>query len=113
MGTCPEEVRRNVLNSPKPQAQGVQGCGVTSSEESPSFAERSGSIAHDLNNMLGSMLGYCFLLLEDMSPEDQKRAFLEEVLKAGAEAAQLVAKLLDDARREVGCPAQNGVSEAA
>jgi signal transduction histidine kinase len=102
-----------MLNSPESQGEAVEMPGDVALEEPQSFSERTGSIAHDLNNMLGSMLGYGHLVLQDMAVDDPSRAFLEEVLKAGAEAAQLVAELLDNARRELGCPARSGLSKAA
>ena len=58
-------------------------------------AERTGGIAHDLNNMLGTMIGYGALVLEDLPADDPNRVFLAKMLEAGAEATQLVAELLD------------------
>jgi signal transduction histidine kinase len=68
------------------------------------LAERTGGIAHDLNNMLGTMIGYGALVLDDLPEDDPNRAFLEKVVEAGAEATQLVADLLDEARAETARP---------
>ena len=64
------------------------------------LAERTGGIAHDLNNMLGTMIGYGALMLEDLPAGDPNHAFLASVLEAGAEAKLLVADLLDHARAD-------------
>lgn len=55
--------------------------------------ERTGGIAHDLNNMLGTMLCYACLLLEDAAADDPSRPALEKIVEAGLEAKRLVAAL--------------------
>ena len=64
------------------------------------LAERTGGIAHDLNNMLGTIIGYGALMIEDLPESDPNRLFLSKVLEAGAEAKLLVAKLMDDPQIE-------------
>jgi two-component system, cell cycle sensor histidine kinase and response regulator CckA len=64
------------------------------------LAERTGGIAHDLNNMLGTIIGYGALMLEDLPEKDPNRLFLSKVLEAGAEAKLLVAQLMDNAQIE-------------
>jgi signal transduction histidine kinase len=59
---------------------------------------RSGQIAHDLNNAVGTVLGYAHLLLEDIAKEDPSYAFVEQVIEGGNEARQLIAELLANAR---------------
>jgi hypothetical protein len=61
------------------------------------LSERTGSIAHDLNNMLGTMLCYGCLVLEDMPADDPNRPALEKIVEAGLEAKRLVAALSNEA----------------
>ena len=76
------------------------------------LADRTGDIAHDLNNMLGTMIGYTALILEDLPADDPNHDFLTKVVEAGAEAKHLVADLLDAARAEK-AEARQGVPTAA
>ena len=48
------------------------------------------SFAHDMKNMLGIIIGYSNLLLDEMSPEDPKRMDVTEILKAGEKALELL-----------------------
>ena len=48
------------------------------------------SFAHDMKNMLGIIIGYSNLLLDEMSPEDPKRIDVTEILKAGEKALELL-----------------------
>ena len=64
------------------------------------FAGRTGALAHDLNNMLGTIIGYGALVLEDLPADHPDREFIAKVLEAGEEAKRLVAELLDSARTE-------------
>ena len=88
-----------------------------SREEAPerlrALAERTGGIAHDLNNMLGTMIGYGALVLEDVPADDPNHAFLAKVMEAGAEAKRLVAELLDGVRAETARASRTGRSRAA
>ena len=59
---------------------------------------RSGRLAHDLNNAVGSVLGYAHLLLEDVAKDDPSYAFVEQVVEAGNEAKRIIAELLANAR---------------
>jgi signal transduction histidine kinase/ActR/RegA family two-component response regulator len=58
-------------------------------------------VAHDLNNILGAIVGYPELLLMDMSEDNPQRNTLLTVKKAGDKAAAIVQDLLTLARRGV------------
>ncbi len=58
-------------------------------------------VAHDLNNILGGVVGYPELLLMDMPEDNPMRASLLTIKKAGERAAAIVQDLLTMARREV------------
>ena len=45
---------------------------------------------HDMKNMLGIIIGYSTLLLDEMSPDDPKRADVDEIRKAGDAAVALL-----------------------
>ena len=75
--------------------------------------ERAGGIAHDLNNMLGTMIGYGALVLEDLPADDPNHDFLAKVVEAGTEAKHLIAELLDSARAEKTEAKRTGFPRAA
>ncbi len=69
-------------------------------EELRRLGGRTGAIAHDLNNMLGTMIGYGALVLDDLPVDNPDREFMAKVVEAGAEAKHLVEELLEIARKE-------------
>ena len=44
--------------------------------------------------MLGTMIGYGSIVLEDLPADDPNHPFMEKIIEAGAEAKRLVAELL-------------------
>jgi len=54
----------------------------------------AGGIAHDFNNILASILGYAELGIQKSDPESRLNRYLEEVLKAGNRAKELVRQIL-------------------
>lgn len=57
--------------------------------------------AHDFNNILTAIFGYCELMLENMSPEDSRNEDIGEIKKAGERAATLTRQLLAFSRHQV------------
>jgi signal transduction histidine kinase len=47
---------------------------------------------HDMKNLLGIIIGFSTLVLDDMTPDDPRRADLDEIRTAGESALALVAK---------------------
>ena len=45
---------------------------------------------HDMKNMLGIVIGYSSLLLEEISADDPRRADVDEIRKAGENAVALL-----------------------
>jgi len=45
---------------------------------------------HDMKNMLGIIIGYSNVLIDDLGPDDPRRPDLEEIRKAGARALALL-----------------------
>jgi two-component system cell cycle sensor histidine kinase/response regulator CckA len=61
----------------------------------------AGGVAHDFNNVLTAITGYSDLLLEDLGPEDHKRADVEEIKAAALRAEALTRQLLAFSRKQV------------
>lgn len=88
-------------------------CGVTTEiTERKSLQERlqraekmealgalAGGVAHDLNNVLGILIGYSELLFTEIGPESRLRKHAEKIMDGGGRAAAIVQDLLTLARR--------------
>ena len=61
----------------------------------------AGGVAHDLNNILGGLVGYPDLLLLELPPDSPLRKPLMAVKKSGEKAAAIVQDMLTLARRGV------------
>lgn len=59
----------------------------------------AGGVAHDLNNMLGPLVGYSELILTKMPGDDPQRKRVERINKAAQDAAEVIQDLLALARR--------------
>ncbi len=65
-----------------------------------SIGRLAGGVAHDLNNLLAPILGYSEMLQEDLSPDDSRRETVDEVMRAGIRARDLVRQLLAFSRKQ-------------
>jgi len=61
----------------------------------------AGGVAHDFNNMLTVISGYNRMLLDELSPADPLRSYVEEALTAADRAAELTNQLLAFSRRQI------------
>ncbi len=61
----------------------------------------AGGLAHDFNNFLSAINGYCQVMLNTLDRSDPTRAWLEEIKKAGDHAASLMRELLAFSRQQV------------
>jgi PAS domain S-box-containing protein len=68
-------------------------------EKMEALGALAGGVAHDLNNVLGILIGYSELLLNDLPPESRLRRHAEKIMDGGARAAAIVQDLLTLARR--------------
>ena len=59
----------------------------------------AGGIAHDFNNILGAIIGYTELTLEDVAENEKARRRLEKVLQSGFRARDLVGQILTFSRQ--------------
>ena len=65
-----------------------------------SIGRLSGGVAHDLNNLLTPIIGFGDLVLGELSPEDEQRESVQEILQAAFRARDLVRQLLAFSRRQ-------------
>jgi two-component system cell cycle sensor histidine kinase/response regulator CckA len=63
------------------------------------LGQLAGGIAHDFNNMLGGILGAADLLAEDVVPKSKAARYVEIIIQAAENAADLTAKLLAFGRK--------------
>jgi len=75
------------------------------SEKMESLGTLAGGVAHDLNNVLGLVVGYAELLLMDVDESSPIRPSLVTIMDGGQRAAAIVHDLLTLARR--GVPSRN------
>ncbi|MDM7942197.1 MAG: ATP-binding protein [Hydrogenophaga sp.] len=61
----------------------------------------AGGVAHDFNNIMAAILGNARLALEDVQDNDPAAISLQEILKAGSRARDLVQRILSFSRRQV------------
>ncbi len=61
----------------------------------------SGGVAHDFNNLLGVIIGYAEILSEPLGERPALRGYVEQILKAGRQAATLTRQLLAFSRQQV------------
>ncbi|MBU4011382.1 MAG: PAS domain S-box protein, partial [Proteobacteria bacterium] len=86
---------RDVTNRKRIEAQ------LQQAQKMEAIGTLVGGVAHDLNNILGGLVGYPELLLIDMPPESPMVEPLVQILKSGEKAAAIVQDLLTLARRGV------------
>ncbi len=71
------------------------------SEKMEALGLLAGGVAHDLNNVLGSIVGFAELTLMDVDKKNPIRPNLENIMNSGLRAADIVQDLLTMARRGV------------
>jgi len=70
-------------------------------EKMESLGTLAGGVAHDLNNVLGIVVGYAEMLMDELDEANPMRDDLEKILEGGNRSAAIVQDLLTLARRGV------------
>lgn len=65
-----------------------------------SIGRLAGGVAHDLNNLLGPILGYGELLLESINKSDPRHDSAKQIIAAANRAADLIRQLLTFSRKQ-------------
>jgi PAS domain S-box-containing protein len=74
------------------------------SQKLESIGRLAGGVAHDFNNYLTVINGYCDLLLSRLAPDDADREGLIDARRAGERAATLTRQLLAFGRKQILSP---------
>jgi signal transduction histidine kinase/CheY-like chemotaxis protein len=74
------------------------------SQKMESIGRLAGGVAHDFNNMLGVILGYTELAMENIGPDEPLHVCLTEIRKAAQRSADLTHQLLAFARKQTVAP---------
>ena len=77
-----------------------------------SIGRLAGGVAHDFNNMLGTILGNAELALDAMEPHSPLREDLTEIVHAAKRSAEITQQLLAFARKQVVTPRRLNLNEA-
>ena len=72
---------------------------LVQAQKMESIGTLAGGIAHDFNNMLAAIIGYSELALDDLSDPEKASAEINEVIKAGGRAKNLVSQILTFSRK--------------
>ena len=85
-------VKRDVSRELKTEAQ------LRQSQKMESIGTLAGGIAHDFNNILGAIMGYTELGLDDLKDRPEQCRWLQQVLEASHRAKDLVGQILTFSR---------------
>ena len=77
---------------------------LVQAQKMESIGRLAGGVAHDFNNMLGAILGYVDMALNETTPSDPLRKDLIEIQRAAQRSADLTRQLLAFARKQVIAP---------
>ena len=80
---CVLAITRDITETQHLQAQSHQA------QKMEAVGRLAGGIAHDFNNMLGVIIGYSDLSLEQVSRESPVRGYMEQIKKASNRAGAL------------------------
>ncbi len=65
------------------------------------LGQLTGGVAHDFNNLLTAINGFAELVQVQLSPQDPMRHMIDQILRSGQRAADLVRQLLAFSRKQI------------
>jgi signal transduction histidine kinase len=71
----------------------------------------AGGVAHDFNNVLGVIMGYSDLIIQELGPKHQLHQYVEEIRHATMRAAGLTQQLLIFSRKQTVKPVELNLNE--
>jgi PAS domain S-box-containing protein len=90
IGTLLDITKETILEEQLQQAQKMEAVG-----------QLAGGMAHDFNNILTTIMGYCGLLQAELDEDDPHQLYVEEISMASEKGAQLTSGLLAFGRKQV------------
>jgi len=90
IGTLLDITKETILEEQLQQAQKMEAVG-----------QLAGGMAHDFNNILTTIMGYCGLLQTELDEDDPRQLYAEEISMASEKGAQLTSGLLAFGRKQV------------
>jgi len=82
------------------------------SQKMEAIGTLAGGVAHDFNNMLGAIMGYAELTLDEMDTANPLRPNIRQILDAARRSAGLTRQLLGFARKQTIAPVVLDLNEA-
>jgi PAS domain S-box-containing protein len=71
------------------------------SQKMEAIGKLAGGVAHDFNNVINAIMGFCTLIQMKMQQDDPSRGYLEQILAASERAASLTRSLLAFSRKQI------------
>ncbi len=104
---CAEVTVENITERVALQKQLVQA------QKFEAIGQLAGGIAHDFNNMIGAILGWAEIGMDEAGPDSRLRRYFEKVHQQGKRAAALTRQLLAFARRQILEPRSMDLNQTA
>jgi PAS domain S-box-containing protein len=71
---------------------------LTRTEKLAALGQLAAGLAHEINNPLGGILVYAYLLLEDLAPDQAERTQVEKIIREATRCKEIVQGLLEFSR---------------